>query len=121
MRTCWRFSPETFVAVMPVGNDTEPLRWAFQLKRVQSCPAAAVLVATPVRDEPAELARPLETATRSAIKRTAADKSLVGTASYLPGEFIGKTRTKHFTARPRSSVAGCDSWRPVEDTVPART
>lgn len=104
-----RFKAETFAAVMPVENDTDPLRRASQLKRVQSCPATDFVVWL-TRADPTEVAVRLKAATRSAPASAAAVEILIDTASVcpvLPGlKPAGSGETRDAQARKNPSQRG---------------
>src|ERR1035437_353232 len=104
---CCRFRPETFAAVIPVANVTEPLRRASQLKRVQSCPPATVFAALPVPDEPAAAAPPQAATTRTAVS-TKTEETFIGTVPAYPAGFgtnLGSAGTA-FRARKNPSWRG---------------
>ena len=86
-RTRCLFRAETFAALIPVANVTEPLRRASQLKRVQSWPLTTVLAAEPVADEPAAAAPPLQATMRRATVSAVADETFIDTVWVYPVGF----------------------------------
>ena len=86
-RTRCRFNPETFAALIPVANVTEPLRRASQLKRVQSRPLTAALAAEPAPDEPAAAAPPLQATISRATVSAVADETFIDTVWVYPVGF----------------------------------